>query len=168
MYIFWLNQVHRLFFYKNYIKLDLKDITDNKKFWNTVNPFFSNKGGRRENIVLVKGDIIISDDIEIAQTFNDFFKNCVNSLDISENKLLLTETKNIVGCVDEYIKKFENHHSIRSINENVQVDKRFSFSEVNTDDIKQEIKQLNNKKTGTFMNIPVKQLKETMDIISEH
>ena len=69
-------------------------------------------------------EITSSDDIEVAQTFNDFFKNCVNSLNISENKLLLTEITNVLGCVDESIKRFENHPSIRSINENV-IDFRF-------------------------------------------
>ena len=79
----------------------------------------------------------------------------------------LQNLNNIPGCVEESIKRFEIHSSIRSINENVQVDKRFSFSQVNSDDVKQEIKHLNNKKTGTFLNIPTKQLKETMDIICE-
>ena len=62
---------------------------------------------------------------------------------------------------------FENHPSIKSINKNVQVDLRFSFSEVDIDDVKQEIKKLNNNKSGTFMNIPAKQLKQTVDIICE-
>ena len=131
---------------KFYSHLNLKNITDNKKFWSTVNPFFSNKGGSKDNIVLVNGDNIISDDIQVAQTFNDIFKNCVNSLNISENKLLLTEITNVLGCVDESIERFENHPSIRSINENVEVDHRFSFSEVNVNDIRQEIKNLNGKK----------------------
>ena len=46
---------------------------------------FSNKGGNKDNIVLVNGDIIISEDTEITQSFNDFFKNCVNALNITEN-----------------------------------------------------------------------------------
>ena len=52
-----------------------------------------------------------------------------------------------------------------SINENI--DSRFSFSEVDTSDIKLEIKKLNSKKAGTFMNVPAKQLKKINDIISE-
>ena len=78
---------------KFYSRLNLNNITDNKKFWGTVKPFFSNKGGSQDNIVLVNGDNIISDDTEVAQTFNNFFKNCDNSLDISENKLLLQKLK---------------------------------------------------------------------------
>ena len=67
-----------------YAQLDLKEVTDNKKFWKTVNPLFSNKGGCKDNIVLVNGDKIISADAELAQTFNDFFKHSVPSLNISE------------------------------------------------------------------------------------
>ena len=70
---------------KFYANLNLNNITDNKKFWNITKPLFSNKGGGRENIVLVDGDKIISDDAEVAQHFNDFFKNSVNTLDITES-----------------------------------------------------------------------------------
>ena len=100
----------------------MNNITDNKKFWNITRPLFSNKGGGRENILLVDGDKIISDDAEVAQNFNDFYKN----------------------------------PSIVCIKENVKIDNRFSFSEVNVDDIQKEIKLLSNKKAGTFMIIPTK------------
>ena len=154
----------RTFFYSN---LNLNNVTDNKTFWSTVNPLFSNKGGVKDNIILVNGDKIISDDTEVAQTFNEFFKNCVNSLDISENKLLITESSAIEGSVNEALNKFENHPSIRAIRENVDVDMSFSFEEVSQDNIKQEIKYLDSKKAGTFSNIPPKQLKQTVDIICE-
>ena len=85
---------------KNYYsQLNLNNITDNKKFWHTMNPLFSNKGGGKDNIVLVNDNKVISDDTEVAQTFNDFFKISVNSLNITENKLLLTKTENIHGGV---------------------------------------------------------------------
>ena len=143
---------------KYYSQLNLNNITDNKKFWNVMRPLFSNKGGIKDDIVLVKDDKIISGDIEVAQTFNDFFEKAVNSLDIRENKSLLTETKDIHGGAEVAIKKFEIHPSIISINENVKVESRFSFSEVNFSDISIEIKCLKAKKAGTYMNIPTKQL----------
>ena len=132
-----------------------------------MNPLFSNKGGGKDNIVLVNDNKVISDDTEVAQTFNDFFKISVNSLNITENKLLLTKTENINGGVEEAIKKFEVHPSIISINENVKVDHRFSFSLVTVDDIRLEIKSLKPSKTGTFMDIPTKQLKEVCEIVCE-
>ena len=101
----------RKFFYSN---LNLNNITDNKTFWSTVNPLFSNKGGVKDDIILVNGDKIISDDTEVAQTFNEFFKNCVNSLDISENKLLITESSAVEVSVNEALHKFENHPQYKS------------------------------------------------------
>ena len=80
-----------------YSNLNLSNITDNKKFWNTVKPLFSEKGRGKKNIILVNGDKIISDDLEIAQTFNDFFKHSINALDIQEinfslHKLITSST----------------------------------------------------------------------------
>ena len=150
-----------------YSQLNLNSVIVNKKFWIVMRPLFSNKGGVKDNIVLVKDDKIISDDTEVAQTFNDFFANAVSSLDITENKLLLTETKNANGGVEEVIKRFEIHPSIISIKENVKIDTRFKFSEIKVDDIRNEIKCLKPNKAATFKNIPTKQLKRSVDIISE-
>ena len=151
-----------------YSNLNLKDITDNKKFWNITKPLFSDKGGGKDNIILVHNDKIISDDAEVAQTFNDFFKNSVKSLDIVENRFLLSET-NIDGLngVDEAVAKFAKHPSILCIIENVKIDQGFSFSEVTAGDIKTQIKNLNTNKAGTYMGIPAKQLKQACDIICE-
>ena len=54
-----------------------------------------------------------------------------------------------------------------SIKLNVETDTKIAFLEVNIDKIKSELGNLNNKKAGTFMNIPTKQLKQTSDIICE-
>ena len=73
-----------------YANLNLTDITDNRKFWKTIKPLFSNKEPNKKKITLVKENEIISKDEEISETFNSFFKNAVKSLDIQENKYLLS------------------------------------------------------------------------------
>ena len=50
------------------------------------------------------------------------------------------------------------------INENVSFESRFSFTDVNKDDIQREILNLNPKKSGTFGNIPTKMLKSSSEI----
>ena len=50
-----------------YSDLNLRNITDNKKFWTTMKPLFGDKGGTRENIVHVEKDKIIYDNREVAQ-----------------------------------------------------------------------------------------------------
>ena len=74
-----------------------------------MKPLLSEKGRGKENIVLVNGDKIISDDLELAQTFNDFFTHSVNALDIQENLLLLTQTNHklnsVKGAIDPKVPK---------------------------------------------------------------
>ena len=80
-----------------------------------MKPFFGEKGGTKEKIVLVEGERIINEDAEIAQTFNDFFDNAVKSLDLSENEVLLTKVEHPQGKVLDAIKEFEVHPSILKI-----------------------------------------------------
>ena len=70
---------------KYFANLNEKNITDNKKFWQAVKPFLSEKNKSREKITLVKeNDEIISDDVEVANTLNKFFSNIVKNLKIPE------------------------------------------------------------------------------------
>ena len=58
---------------------------------------------------------IISEDMEVAETLNNFFKNAVHSLSISENVDLLIPTENTLNTVDKAITKYESHPSILNI-----------------------------------------------------
>ena len=59
-----------------------------------MKPFLSNKDKATEKITLVSDDKFFSDDLEIAEKFNEFFKNTVNNLNLSSNEedLLLYTT----------------------------------------------------------------------------
>ena len=69
--------------------------------------------------------------------------------------------------VKRAVKKFGNHPSIIDIKKNVSLTSKFSFSEVTITEMIAEINNLNAKKSGTFMNIPVKRLKEVVDIVAQ-
>ena len=105
--------------------MDLKNITDNIKFWDTVKPLFSDKGGIRDKIVLIEDNEIISDGVEVAEKFNAYFSGTADSLGITENKLLLNPVMENDLDVDKCIKKFEFHPSIINIKRNFQVDTMF-------------------------------------------
>ena len=79
-----------------YSNLNIRDVTDNKTFWRKVKPLFSEKVNLQTKILLVeKGndlsdpeissevEKVISEDMEIAETFNECFVNIVLSLKIS-------------------------------------------------------------------------------------
>ena len=147
--------------------LDLKKYTDNKKFFDTVKPLFSKSVLGKQKITLVENNDIITEDKEIAEKFNKYFITTVSSLAITENKALLTDNSDIKDPVRKAIKKFENHPSILDIKKNVTVSSIFSYKEVNAAEMLLEINDLDDKKAGTFMNIPTKRLKEVGDIVAD-
>ena len=57
--------------------LDTKKITDNRTFWKTIVPLFTNKPSKSENIIINDGDKRISDEKKLWQIFNTFFSNVV-------------------------------------------------------------------------------------------
>ena len=95
-----------------YNNLDISHITDNKKFWKTVKPFFSDKSHSNNKIVLTEGEKIISNDVEVAETMNEFFVTVTDSLGINENSNNENATEGISDPVEKAVQKFANHPSI--------------------------------------------------------
>ena len=151
---------------KYFANLDLNKYTDNIKFWNTVKPMFSNSSKGTNKITLVEKGEILTEDIELAETFNGFFIDAVSSLSIEENKALLDDIGDESDPIRKAVTKFAHHPSIISIKKRVQVAEKFEFWAVENTEMIQEINNLDAKKSGTFMNIPVKRLKEVVDIVA--
>ena len=59
-----------------------KKITENRTFWKTVVPLFTNKASRGEKIILTEAEGHIPDDKRICKIFNNFFSNVVSYLKI--------------------------------------------------------------------------------------
>ena len=57
-------------------------ICDNKKFWKTVKPLFSEKSAKKSKIVLIQNNEIINDDLEVAETLNVFFTDVVKQVEL--------------------------------------------------------------------------------------
>ena len=145
----------------------MNQYTDNVKFWNTVKPMFSRSASGQMKVTLIENGSVITDDQINAESFNDFFIDAVSSLAIEENRALLDDALDVSDPVKRAVKKFGNHPSIIDIKKNVSLTTKFSFSEVTITEMIAEINNLNVKKSGTFMNIPVKRLKEVVDIVAQ-
>ena len=79
-------------------------MSDNKLFWKTVKPFFSNNGSHRGNIKLVEGDKLLQDDSEVAEELNNFFKEAVSTLDVNENSYIINpDSINISDPIEKAI-----------------------------------------------------------------
>ena len=73
---------------KNYFaNINISSINDNKKFWKTVNPLFSDKIFHKETINLVENDTTLSDNRVVTDTSNNYFNNIVKDLLTLTNKL---------------------------------------------------------------------------------
>ena len=72
---------------KYFNNINVKKVSDNKNFWKSVKPFFSNKGLNSNNILLVEENEIVNDDGKIATIMNRYFTNITKYMNFKENKI---------------------------------------------------------------------------------
>ena len=65
---------------KLYNNLNVNKITDNKSFWKTVKPSFTEKTLKDEKIVLTENDTTFSEENKIAEIFRSYFDGIVDGL----------------------------------------------------------------------------------------
>ena len=152
-----------------YENLDLKDVNDDKRFWATVKPSFSNKIKSVENIYLDESGEIIRNEKEVANVFNKYFANIVpNIMGITNNHNLLSDLDTTNDPIEKIINKYQNHPSITSINKPMtRSELTFSFHSATKEQITNLIRLLNNKKAIQSTDIPTKLIKEYCVFFSE-
>ena len=149
-------------------KLDHRVVSDNRKFWKTVGPVFSEKAFHKESIILNNNNKTISNNEELAETFKKHFSKLVESLDIDKTLASNIASSDIIDPVFNAIKKYENHSSIKKIKHFMRgKDLKFSFIFETKNKIFAEIHNLENKKACQESDIPVKIIKDNIDIFSE-
>ena len=147
-------------YYKN---LNPSSIADNKKFWKTVKPFFTDKVTTSDNIILLENNIIYDDEKAVCDIFSDFFSNVVKNLNIVLDEDICNNNVHEVDPVLKAIKKYKNHPSIQKINEQ-NLEDIFSFQPTTSELVTGEIFSLNTSKATPKDSIPTKILKENYDI----
>ena len=148
-----------------YANLNEKDIADNKKFWQTVKPLFSDKVKSKEKITLVQGEMTSTEDEKNAELLNAFFSSAVSNLNIPEYNGINILTERISHPTLTAILKYKSHPSIVAIN-NLKKNFNFYFSVVSEEGFLKEIKKLNPRKPTQSINIPIKLLKENANIFA--
>ena len=126
--------------------LNVNEITDNRKFWKTVKPFFTDKCKTTNNIILTEKNETLNDNKKISNTFNEYFTNITKGLNLRES------TGNI---------NFENEESCKKIKENFG-NETFSFQTISKKDVLDLIKQLLGNKAIVSNDIPVSVIKESV------
>ena len=92
---------------KYFGNLNNKIVTDNRIFWKTVSPLFSEKAFHRECVTLKESNETITNNAELAETFNTFFSKIVPNLNIDNNLGDNITNPNITDLVFCAIQKYE-------------------------------------------------------------
>ena len=92
-----------------------------------TSPLFSEKAFCKETIILKDSNRTITNNHELADTFNNFYSNITRNLKIDSNLVEITENLNIFDPVLKAIKKYEKHPSIFNMKEKMK-NKNMSFS----------------------------------------
>ena len=110
----------------------------------------------------------MTDDAKKGETFNSFFGNIVNILNIEKDESIFCDTGDETNPLLRAIKKYSKHPSILRIKQHFKNPGKFSFVPVDKDVITKEMKNLDTKKTAPQDDIPVKILKLNNDIFSQY
>ena len=136
-----------------------------KNFGKESLPFFQTIKSK-EKITLVENGEIISSDIEVAKTFQNFSSSIVKNLNIQRDETRLSKTTQenpVLACIE----KFSKHPSIVSIKKLMEAtSNKSSFKYEDRKKFLTEIQNLNSRKASQQNDIPVKILKENSDICS--
>ena len=93
---------------RNYFaELDNKILKDNRKFWKTVNPLFSEKAYQKESITIISKDTeeTITENEELAETFNSFSSTVDNlkiEYDINRQSNVSTHPDPVLRTIETF------------------------------------------------------------------
>ena len=152
----------------HFANLDTKSVTYSKKFWQNVKPLSSNKVKAKTVIKLVENDAVIVDESEIAKIFNEYFVNIVKKVGILTEEQTTYSATNQLSEVKMAIIKYKNHTSIKAITDKMEklgmpiFNFKFTFHK----ETEKEVDNLKIKKALQKSDIPLKIIKENIDIMS--
>ena len=118
----------------------------------------------RDRINISEKGKILKTESETAESLNSFFSNIAKNLNISRYSGFDPVTENIANPTLKAIFKYKDHPSILAIHSHCEKE-TFRFSEVNIEDIKKDILKLDKNKASQHPDIPIKIIKENLDIL---
>ena len=151
-----------------YNRLTISDITDNKKFWKTVKPAFSDKCRSNSKNTLIENDTLILNDKKVAETMKDYLLSITDLLCLKENSEITISTEGVSDPIARAIIKYSKRPSIRKIRSSVHKNNEFFKSQATSlEQMNTEIERLNPTKATIFRNIPAKLLKSSSSICAK-
>ena len=111
---------------------------------------------------------MIDDEIQIANLFNEYFVNIVKKLRLFTKEQNAISTENSLSEVEIAITKYGNHPSIIAITEKMEKlgNPTFGFDFTSYEETVKEVNNLKIRKVSQKTDIPVRIIKENIDIVS--
>ena len=139
-----LNFFVKLKYFKN---LNVKDLSDNHKFWKTIKPYFTNNALNSNKLLLKEKGNLNSDEKEPATIMNNFFINITKDLELK------IDSKGKLNNLEYILRAFEFHLSIETIKKAINTTEKFSFRHVKNDEVQKFIMNLDCSKAMPAGNI---------------
>ena len=136
-------------------------MSDNKKFWKIIKPFFSNKGLNSNELILREKDVLITDQKALLTLMNKYFVNVTADLHLKRDSETLSDTSK---SVSRKLERFNCQQSILKIQEAFNIPDNLSFYEVSQDEVQQKVFRLDGTKSIPVAHILAEMLKSTIDI----
>ena len=127
-----------------YSKVNPTEAGKEKNFWKTFRPLFSSTYTATGKIILVGKEAILSDDKDVAECFNSYFANVVETLNIPPE--VIEEYEKSPDPVVDAINKYASHPSIKKIRVMHGTREKFEFSNVDPTQVFSEIYRLKNQR----------------------
>ena len=142
--------------------LDTTNIRDSRSFWRTIKPYFNANGSSLNKMMLKENERLVTDEKKIAEIMNSYFVNITNNLPLKIDAESEIEEPSLSSQSPS--QNFEDHKSVKKINETFDKNRNFSFQEVNEGQVRTIISKLDCSKAIPNGDIPVNILKSAIDI----
>ena len=133
-----------------------EDKSGKKCFWKTCKPLFSQKSVAPDaRISLIENDHVISDDVVVANIFNDYFVNITTALPIFDREIPMNDDDISISSI---VLKYKDHPSVLKIASQCSYD-NFHFPHIEPWEIVKAINELDASKSTSGL-ITTKLLQE--------
>ena len=139
-------------FKKGYFE-NIEDNIDSKNIWNKCKPHFSDKYNNGDSKSLLnENEEIINESTKVPNVFNSYFESVTETLDFFY--WAPEPYDQAKDSVESIIQRFSHHPGIIKIKQNINISKKFSFTPVTADTVKNIINGLPKNKSVSG-NIPL-------------
>ena len=109
------------------------------------------------HITIVDGKKIISDDSELAKTFNNYYIDTVEIKTGFKPLKITNQSKDDLSLIDEIIRTYQDHPSVKQIKNVIATSNTpkpicFSFEPTNPVELQKRLKNIDTKKVTGFDN----------------